>query len=275
MKTPAMYTVMQYNILHQKKGWSSDEHLVPGLLVRSQGVARAIKENAPDILVLAERHDEWAGIPISNNGYEIDEGVSVDLTALLDRKYVFVEDRIEGGKTVNRTPIVYNADRFRCLESGSYELGEEHSFDRSQNKRVVSYAVLEDITDTDSNGVRIVVFATHWSSGQPQSLINTQSESMQTIMRNVLSQKDYARLPVIAAADYNVLYPNEAYQSLLSGMKMIDADAAVNNEAVDQSIVDHIAIAGCTVVSFSKSYADYISVASDHAPISCQIKIGG
>lgn len=270
MNAPKHYRIMQYNVLHQRAGWGEDVYLNLGLKTRSENVEKAIRDCSPDILVLAERHDEWAGIPVDYSD------VSVDLGRMLDDAYCIAEDRIENGLTVNRTPILYKKDVFRCVESGSYELGEEMSFSVSQNKRVVSYAVLEDISNTQSNGLRIVVFSTHWSSGQPQSLTNQQSESMQNVMRTVLSQKDYSLLPVVAAADYNVQYSNEAYQLLLSGCGLSDADYSVRKDSLmDQTIVDHIAVAGCTAERFMKYAADYTQQASDHKPIVCDIKIGG
>lgn len=261
---------MQYNILHQKAGWGANAFLDLGLAVRADNVERAIRENAPDILVLAERHDEWAGIPVPYSE------TSVDLSLRLDDLYRFAEDRIENGTTVNRTPIAYRKDVFQCLESGSVELGEEIPFATSQNKRVVSYAVLEDISQTGSCGMRMVVFATHWSSGQPQECVNAQSERMQSVIRTVLSKADYATLPIIAAADFNVLYENEAYQALLSGCGLADADSTLHAPAgPDMTIVDHIATRNCKVVGFLKFTADYTQQASDHKPIVCEIQIGG
>lgn len=268
MKTPVSYRIMQYNILHQRTGWGAEKYLSLGLPVRCENVVKAIYEVNPDVLVLAERHDEWAGIPV-------DYSDTVDLAALLGSRYAFAEDRIEDGKTVNRTPIVYRTDRFRCVESGSVELGEEMPFERSQNKRVVSYAVLEDVSDSGSRGVRMVVFATHWSSGQPQALVNMQSANMSRIIREVLAREDYARLPVVAAADFNAVYSNEAYRSLLSDCGFADADAAVNGASAVQPIVDHIAIAGCTPERFELVWTPYIEQASDHRPVFCDIKIGG
>ncbi len=253
------YRIMQYNILHQKKGWGADRYLDLGLAVRSENVKRAINEANPHILVLAERHDEWAGIEVPYSD------VSVDLTHDLEKDFAFVENMIEGGKTVNRTPIAYKKNTFRCIDAGSYELGEEHSFERSQNKRVVSFAILEALETSN----RISVFSTHWSSGQPQELINMQSKNMQSVIKNVSNK--YSDIPVVVAADFNTLYNNEAYQSLLSGCSLSDVDRAVNGSDMDCSIVDHIAIKGCSALTFIKPTDAYTDRASDHKPIICDI----
>ncbi len=84
---------MQYNILHQKAGWGAEKYLSLGLKARAENVVKAINEADPDVLVLAERHDEWAGIPV-------DYSDTVDLAALLGSRYAFAEDRIENGATV-------------------------------------------------------------------------------------------------------------------------------------------------------------------------------
>ncbi len=256
---------MQYNILHQKSGWGAEKYLNLGISVRSQNVVKAVNAVSPDVLVLCERHDEWAGVTVSYSD-------TVNLSDLLGNRYAFVEDRIENGKTVNRTPIVYNTEKFRCVDSGSEKLGEEIAFETSQNKRVVSWAVLEDI----SKGIRIVVFATHWSSGQPQTLINTQSANMATIIQNVLAKKDYARLPVIVGGDFNTTYDNEAYQSLLSSNGLSDADESANGKSGMLTwMIDHIATSGCNTETFVRYLTDYTEQASDHTPIYCDIKIGG
>lgn len=266
MENPVTYLVMQYNILHHKSGWGAQYLLDLPLATREANVMRVITEKNPDILVFAERHDEWAGVTV-------DYTSSVDLAGDLAGTYDFAEDRIEG-EIVNRTPIAYDKKKFRCVESGSYRLGEEIPFDRSQNKRVVSYAVLEDKTKGESDGQRLIVFATHWSSGQPQTLVNQQSESMQTIIASVLSQKNYAALPVIVAADFNCYYANEAYQNLLSGASLVDVEATVN-PAYLSPIVDHIAVKNAHPTSFLLYQPDYTADASDHKPIFCEIQIGG
>ena len=158
------------------------------------------------------------------------------------------------------------------MESGSAELGEEMDFSKSQNKRVVSYAVLEDISDSESNGVRFVVFATHWSSGTDAAALaelhGKQAESMSRIMREVLSHDDYARLPVVVAGDFNTYYSSEAYQRLLTDGGLTDAEASENG-------VDHIATARCRTDSLAFMETEATKPASDHYPIYCNIKIGG
>lgn len=260
--------VMQYNILHDKEGWWHPPFENLGMKVRSGYVETVIRNTLPDILVLAERHDEWAGVPVTYCD------ASVTLSEMLKDIYTFAEDRIENGATVNRTPIAFRKDTFRCLKSGSVELGEEMPFAQSENKRVVSYAILEDISKTNSNGIRVVVFSTHWSSGQEQALVDQQSQSMQDVIRSVLSEADYGLLPVIVAGDFNTDYNNQAYQALLSGCGLADADMTANGLTY-ATIVDHIALKNCDVVSMVQKTQAPTPQASDHAPIVCEIKIGG
>ena len=270
MEEEQPYYLMQYNILHQKENWGPPALLNLGLQTRAENLVRVIREASPDILALAERHDEWAAVGT---------GETVDLGVMLGGAYAFAEDRIEDGTVVNRTPILYRSDVFRCRESGSFRLGEEVPFATSQNKRVVSYAVLEDIRDFANNpawGRRIIVFATHWSSGQPQETVNAQASSTAQAVATVLQKEDYGELPVILAADFNVPYANEAYQALLATCGLADADHQIRGEAgMDTGIVDHIAFLRCSVSAFTKITSEAANSASDHHPICCQIKIGG
>ena len=47
------------------------------------------------------------------------------------------------------------------LDSGFLKLTEEATFHNSQNKRGVTWAVLEDVNASEAQGVKIAVFNTH------------------------------------------------------------------------------------------------------------------
>lgn len=260
---------MEYNVLHQD--WADAESVWGklGLETRKNIVVATIKEQAPDILILAERHDEWAGIGTDKTPTPVN--LATELT-----DYAFAVDKIEG--YVNRTPIVYNKSTFKCVNSGFEKIPEEHTFEKSQNKRVVAWAVLEDITETTVKGQRTIVFATHWTSWYLETYHPLESEAMQNIIRNVRAISGNEDLPVVVGGDFNVAEIGGTaaqyryYTELCENLELIDADKAINPENYDKYIVDHIAIGGAIVTEFKK-----ISVpnGSDHDPIVCEIIIGG
>ncbi len=278
-ETEPSYRIMEYNVLHQK--WAGTTWANVGLETRSGYVADAIADVSPDVLVLTERFEEWAGVDT--------DGVNLsDLLTARGKNYLFAEDRIKGGTIVNRTPIAYNAATFRCVESGSRELGEWNTdgtsvvtFESSACKRVVSWAVLEDITDTTSKGTRIVVFATHWTYYTDTSVENVttwQAQNMVNTIKDVLAKKEYACLPVVVAGDFNKYYNIAAYKDLLAGAGLSDVQATLAGDAGipnDKLVVDHIAIAGCEATSFTLYDGEHVGEASDHKPVWCNIKIGG
>lgn len=256
MKICPSYRVMQYNVLHQKEGWGPVELLVLGLEARKNNVERAIRTLQPDILLLAERHDEWNGAGDSG----------VNLSADLSPEYAFVQNSIfcEGIVAVNRVPIAYRTEVFRCVDSGFLKLMEEASFQNSNNKRVVTWAVLEDITDTDAKGQRIAVFCTHWSGGEHlQPFRQHQATQTQNLIKQLLMNPEYRNLPIVVGGDFNADYHSAEYQSLLKGCELTDAD-------VNFSRIDRIAVSGACVVAFQ---AQIVPNASDHHPIYCDIKI--
>lgn len=255
--TPVNYTLMQYNILHQKDGWGPADLLALGLETRKTNVVKAIKDYTPDVLFLAERHDEWAGVGES----------SVDLGAALGADYAIVEDLItyDGVTAVNRTPIVYNTKTFRCVESGFLKLTEEATFAASNNKRVVSWAVLEDITDTNAKGQKIIVLCTHWSAGDTlQSYRIQQATEIKDLINTKFKQFPYVGVPVIIGGDFNSGYESTEYQTMINGSALIDTDTT------NTARIDRFAIYGCDVVSCTTKA---VSNASDHHPIYCEIKI--
>lgn len=263
------YRILQYNVLHQKKGWTRLTHLFEmPFLRRAENVARAITDCAPDIVMLAERHDEWSGVAAGAM-----DG-AVDLVALLGGAYAMIEDRItyKEETVVNRVPIAYRTDVFRLVDSGFLRLSEECSFQQSQNKRVVTWAILEDVRDAEPHGARIAVFNTHWSFAQYNGTSYESIRQAQTKeTQKLINSEKFRGLPVVAGGDYNAVYSESIYLALLQGCGLHHADMTANGR-ITYNNVDHIAVAGAKVASYVVHKADE---ASDHEPIYCDIEIHG
>lgn len=252
------YRIMQYNILHQD--WAGDYFPNLSFEERANNVANAIIKREPDVLLLTERFEEWAG-----------EGAdSVDLLRLLGDHYSILQDRItyEGLTAVNRTPIVYNSLRFKCVESGFERLPEAYSFSESANhvKKVLTWAILEDISNTALKGTQIAVFVTHWDATEEN---NEWRQKQSEITQAFLNSEKFKGLPMIIGGDFNAVYTESFYGELLSNCYLTDADMA-NDNAIDYNSVDHIAVSRAGVVSY---VARAVFGASDHNPIYCDIKI--
>ena len=266
--TPTVnYRILQYNVLHQKNGWTRLTQLfeIP-FARRAENVARAITDCAPDIVLLAERHDEWNGV---------EEGSmdgAVDLVELLGGSYAMIEDRItcEGETAVNRVPIAYRTDAFKLVDSGFLRLSEESSFQRSQNKRVVTWAILEDVSETETRGTRLAVFNTHWSFSQYKGISYESIRQAQTKETQALINGEKFRgLPIVAGGDYNAVYNESIYLELLRECSLHHADMTVNGR-ITYNNVDHIAVSGAEVISY---VVHKTNEASDHDPIYCDVKI--
>ena len=269
----AQYRIMQYNILHE--GYASQAYLDIGLENRKNNVVAAIKSVSPHILFLAERFEEWDGIGKN----------SVDLMRDLGSDYAMVENAVSyplemGDMAVvaNRCPIIYNAKTFRLIDSGYLFLTEEVATEKSGNKRGVTWAILEERTETNGKKSRIAVFCTHWSTNTHwktrESLIaykQAQSNEMQAL----ISSQKFKGLPVVVGGDFNVTYAMPefyaVYESLLNACELTDAAFAVSETPV--KVVDHIAISKhFEVLDF---YFQDVENASDHQPIYCDVNYKG
>lgn len=272
MTISATYRVMQYNIMHNHVGYASQAYLEFGLENRKSSVADTVKKNAPDVLFLAERFEEWAGVG---------EG-SVDLMQALGHGYALVENTIAfttaaGGtaQAINRTPIVYNTNTFRPVSSGYQLLTEEATTERSQNKRAVTWAILEDVTDRASRGERVAVFGTHWSVnrkfwGDNSSLAPIKALQSQEI-QDLINGERFCGLPIVFGGDLNVTYAElySIYQTLLDGCRLTDAARAVSDTPVN--VVDHIAVSNrLEVLDFFFAGENR---ASDHFAICCDVNL--
>ena len=258
------YRVMQYNVLRQKAGWTLRTELFEfPFKERAKNVAKAISDISPDIVLLSERHDEWAGI--DTRAVAMEDG-PVELAELLGGKYAIAQDRIthNGFTAVNRVPIAYNVNRLRLVDSGFIALTEEYPFDRSENKRTATWAIFEDSGDSSSKGQRFAAFNTHWSimehKGNSYAAIRAQqSAEMQTLINDTRFQD----MPRIVGGDFNALYNFDIMQALLENCGLTHADMEINGKITWNS-VDHIAIAGANISSYSRRRVDN---ASDHPPI--------
>ena len=276
-KLSADYRFMEYNILHQAEGYANEKYLSMDLNDRKTEIAKIINNTAPDVLFLAERFEEWDGI---GNG-------SVDLMAALNSDYALIENEITyslsaGGTATatNRSPIVYNTKVFKVIESGYVFLTDVDPPEYTTAKRCVTWAILEDITETEAKGTRIAVFGTHWSVGKHW----TTGESLEEMriqeaeeMSDLIKSDKFKGLPVITGGDFNSHYTSETktecYVTLLESAGLVDVSAAMATEEKPYIYggVDHFAVSGCTVESFTIIW-NTLDYASDHNPIYCDIK---
>ena len=264
--TSTTYRVMQYNITHQKEGWT----WIPELFEipfeeRATNVANVIKYIGPDVVLLAERFEEWTGI---DTGEVAMENGGVDLMELLGDGYAIAGNTVtyNGQTEVNRVPIVYNSTKLKLVDSGVVVLTDEYPFERSQNKRSATWAIFEDRT----TGERFAVFNTHWSIQEYNgtSLGETrvqQSKEFQAL----INDERFKDMPRIAGGDFNSQYHFDILQELLVNCGLTHADMAVNGEITWDS-VDHIGITGAEI----NTYKDWrFDKASDHPPISVDFTI--
>ena len=267
------YRIMSYNVMHHAEGYAS----IPSLLnlpfvMRAANVAAQINQTAPDILFLQERFDEWAGV---GKG-------SVELASALGDEYAIVENTItypvSGGNTetaINRNPIIYNSNTFRVIESGYTILSENMSTQVSTVKNSVTWAVLEDITDSDNKGEKIIVFCTHWTTSKTLQGVDNewmqrkQSQETQAVIRSVL--QEYGDIPVVFGGDLNMMYSSGVYQDHLAALGLSDADVTINGVGSVQKVVDHISALGVEFKAY-KMIGDATGC-SDHMPIWCDIEI--
>ena len=261
----ASYRVMQYNVLHQKAGWTVQTGLFEmPFETRAQNVANAIKEIAPDVVLLSERHDEWAGI---DTGAVAMENGAVSLLQLLGDTYAIAEDQIthNGVTAVNRVPIVYNKSKLKLVDSGFIALTEEYPFERSENKRVVTWAIFEDISDFSSVGQQFAVFNTHWSikdNGNGISYAEVRAQQSRE-MQALINGSRFQNMPRVVGGDFNAEYNSDIFQELLTNCGLTHADMEING-TITWNSVDHIAVTGAEVSSYTRQW---IQNASDHPPI--------
>ena len=230
---------------------------------RGENVASVIRSIAPHVLCLSERHNEWAGILDA----DAMDG-AVNLSKLLEGSCCGVaDDYMPCGDAVvaNRVPIFYDPAVLRCVDSGILKLTDEYPFERSENKRTLSWAILEDITDTDAKGQRMAVFNTHWSIKEykERSLAHIRAAQCRE-MQALINEERFAEMPRLVCGDFNTAYSEELMTELIQGCGLQHADVTVNGR-LTWDCVDHIAATGVELKSYvvQKEHP----VASDHHPI--------
>lgn len=267
------YRIMSFNVMHHAAGWSGNLALLElPFATRAMNVALQVNQSQPDVLFLQERFEEWAGVGTD----------AVDFAKVLGDEYVVIENQISYSiangqieRAINRSPIIYNSDTFRLIESGHKILTERVPTQSSSVKATVTWAVLEDVTNTALRGQRIVVCCTHWGTSQTLGgednvwLQQLQSEETQAVLWDVL--EEYGSLPVMFGGDLNMHYSFDVYQNHLTVMGMQDADATINGAANVQDVVDHIAVSGAEIKAYK--ILNEANDCSDHYPIYCDVKI--
>lgn len=237
---------------------------------RGQNVASVILSTAPDIVCLSERHNEWAGI-LDNDAMD---GAIVLSDMLAGSCSSVAENYMACGDTevANRVPIFYNPAVFKCVDSGILKLTEEYSYELSENKRVVTWAILEDVTNTASKGQQIAVFNTHWSfyiEHETRSYADIRAKQSRE-MQELINSEKFANLPHVVCGDFNAEFSASIYQELLQNCQLSDADWTVNGR-ITWNCVDHIAASGVEFKGYTARSDDVL--ASDHHPIFADITI--
>ena len=114
-------------------------HIPADVNIRKEIVASLILQDAPDVVALCEFFDNWRA----------------NLPQLVAKNYEFVCIDLANGSS-NRTPLLYNRNRLRAVESG-YAFLEDRP---TQNFRAITWAVFEDI----KTGFQFAAFSTHLDS---------------------------------------------------------------------------------------------------------------
>ena len=250
------YRIMQYNILHDGDGWGWEHLAAPKRPAkdRAADVLQIIQHHDPDILVLCERFEEWCGF--CPDGYSL-FGPSVGGVNLKDTA------KPEQKSTVNRNPIFFRSDRFCLIEGGIQRLegfnADGMDFRHSYNKRVITWALLEDY-DRDT---RLLVFATHWQTDTEKRAIHAKT-TMDLVKK--LSARYGDEIPIIVTADFNERSDAPNFQQMLSELQLTNCVKQANS-------VDQIAVRGASPTASGMDTDEITGYASDHKPIWCDIEI--
>ncbi len=269
------YRIMSYNLMHHAEGWTGYPKLLElSFATRASNVAWQVQQCQPDVLIVQERFEEWANVG-SN---------SLDFAKLLGEEYVLVENYVtysignsQNESAINRNPIIYNSNTFRLVDSGCEMLTMKQSAQVSSTKNTITWAVLEDITDSENRGQKIIVSNTHWATtseftgggDDDEWLQRLQSQEVQTVLKAV--QAEYGDIPTFFGGDLNMHYYWGVYQDHLAAMNMKDADATINGADNVQPVVDHIAVYGAEINDYN--LLGEAENCSDHDPIYCDVTI--
>ncbi len=240
------YRFMQYNILVEYENWGSGGAVKPSVEYRKEGVAAILRSYAPDVAVLCEMFPTWRK----------------ELPPMLEDMYAFVELDRKTENTSNRTPIIYNKEKFELIESGYRDIAnkdESGSATTHKNFRTVTWAILKDKT----TGQMMAVFGTHWET--VEAVRAQQPAQMVQIIADVTAK--YENIPVVAMGDFNCRGNSDDFSALLSGASLINALGGESS-----SMIDHIAVRGATLVQAKVERDNYTAFLSDHSPVWCDVK---
>lgn len=168
--------IMSANVLVHIKDWGG-EPVKP----RAHRFAEAIKFYQPDVIAMQEMCSDWYKylMPQIDN-YEV----------IQTRYSLFME---------NRSPIIYNKDTLKLVESGL----EKYSQGDKNGCRVITYGVFQRISD----GERFIVTSTHLDLirmkdyDKEKSIMLTQADELIDQTKRLTER--YSNLPIFMGGDYN------------------------------------------------------------------------
>lgn len=251
------YKIMQYNILHDGDKWGWEQLATPRLPAkeRASHVSSIIQKHNPDIFVLCERFEEWKDFcPAGYTAF----GPNVGGVCREENP------KPEQLMTLNRNPIYFKTDRFCLLEGGIERIEgadiEGTDFRHSYNKRVITWALLEDY----DNDVRLLVFGSHWqTTDEKKRAIHGQ---ITIDLVNRISARFEENIPVIVTADFNERADAPNYQRMLSELGLTNCVPQANS-------VDQIAVRGAVRTDSGMDTEELTKYASDHKPVWCNIEV--
>ena len=226
------YRLMTYNILVEYSGWGSGGTIPPPVELRKEIVSTLILQYQPDVVGLQEVFDNWHD----------------QLPELIDEDYAYVcMDRTDGEP--NRSPIIYNKHRLKVVYADYVDIEDT----LTQNRRVVTWAVLEDMETQQ----RFAVLCTHWDAHYQENRLK-QAKRMAELVHQI--QDAYGDLPVFALGDFNCVPTREEFIAFLnnSGLK----------NASEMNGYDHIFCSpNVTVLMTGAERSNCAQYASDHYPV--------
>ena len=247
------YRIMEYNVLVEYPGWGCEKVHNPEVEVRKEIIAAMIRAAAPDAIVLCEMFENW----------------SEQLPSLLSPKYGCVAWKRTEDEYSNRTPIMYNTERFELLEGGY----ENIAILKTKNRRVVTYAVLRE----RQTGEKLIVFGTHFESilkdhtpAENEEARMAQVALLKAVVDGVLERHTGA---VAITGDFNTgprKPDHRAYDTLLA--TLCDYENAVGKDPIvslDQMFIGK----NSEIVSSLIDTSRWVPFASDHKPVICDIRV--
>lgn len=233
---------MTYNVLVEFEGWGSGGKIPSAVEIRKEGIASIILNYRPDVAALEEMFEKW----------------NDQLPELIGDEYGFVGVNRTGDNYAyrNRTILIYNKSRVKCVDSGYVDI--EAAKPQTINRRVVTWGVFEDLTTKE----RFAVFGTHWSVDNEENRM-VEAGRMADVIKDITVTKGY-NVPVIAMGDFNT-----AGEAMTEFVNQSGLTRKVSNG------VDHILIDGDRLKA---EYTEVISGiatqrASDHKPLICDVSI--